>query len=343
MKNKLIFIISGLVATGFLALFLACRLIFGSGVAPSGLTTEFFIPGGSSYRQVMDSVKSSGIIIRNPRILDWVARKKNYPGLIRAGRYVVKKEMSYSGFIDMLRSGRQSPVNVTFNNIRTLNDLAGKAGKQIEADSAEILNFLYDPANYIKDGFKRENIISVFIPDTYELYWNTDAEGFYSRMLREYNRFWNGERLDKAQAKNLTPAEVSILASIIDEEVARADEKPRIAGVYLNRLKRGIPLQACPTIRFALNDYTITRVLFTHLQTESPYNTYKYSGLPPGPIGCPSVEGIDAVLNAEKHDYLFFAAKADFSGYHNFSKTLSEHNGYAEQYHKELNRRKILK
>ena len=162
-------------------------------------------------------------------------------------------------------------------------------------------------------------------------------------MLREYRNFWNEKRLKLAEDKNLDPHEVSVLASIVEEEATKADEKPRIAGVYINRLKRGIPLQADPTIKFAVNDFSLSRVLSKHLLVESPYNTYKYKGLPPGPINCPSIESIDAVLNAEKHDYLFFVAKADFSGYHYFSKTLSEHNRYAAEYRRELNRRRIYR
>jgi UPF0755 protein len=162
-------------------------------------------------------------------------------------------------------------------------------------------------------------------------------------MLKEYTRFWNKERLARAGEKNLTRTEVAILASIVDDEVSKPDEKPRIAGVYLNRLSKGMPLQACPTIKFALNDFTITRILNKHLQVDSPYNTYIHTGFPPGPIRCPTIEGLDAVLNAEKHEYLFFVAKADFSGYHNFSKSLTEHNKYAALYQKELDRRKIFK
>ncbi|MBK8882450.1 MAG: endolytic transglycosylase MltG [Bacteroidales bacterium] len=245
--------------------------------------------------------------------------------------------------MNVLRSGHQSPVRITFQNIRTLNQLAGKIGKQIEADSMQIMTFLSDESNYIADGFKKETIIAVFIPNTYEIYRNTDARALYMRMLKEYRKFWNDQRAASAKEKGLTPIEVAILASIIDDEVAKPDEKPRIAGVYLNRLKQGIPLQACPTIKFALNDFTITRVLYAYLQIDSPYNTYKHSGFPPGPIACPSIEGIDAVLNAEKHDYLYFAARADFSGYHNFSRTLAEHNHYAAIYQKELNKRRIFK
>ena len=263
--------------------------------------------------------------------------------MVKPGRYIIDKELSSNGLINLLRSGSQSPVRITFSNIRSLNQLAGKIGKQIEADSSHIISFLSDDSNFSKDGFTKENIIALFIPDTYEFYWNTDPEELYIRMLSEYRMFWNEERLTKAKDKNLNPVEVSILASIIDDEVAKPDEKPRIAGVYLNRLKRGIPLQACPTIRYAMNDYTITRVLYKYLQTDSPYNTYKHSGLPPGPIRCPSVEGIEAVLNAENHDYLYFVAKADFSGFNNFSRTLAEHNRYAAMYQRELDRRKIFK
>jgi UPF0755 protein len=276
-------------------------------------------------------------------VFNWLAERKSYPTSVKPGHFILTGDMSYLNILNILRSGSQTPVKVTFNNIRTLNDLAGKIGNQIEADSTKIISFLIDDANYRKDGFTRENVISVFIPNTYEIYWNTTASGFYSRMLREYGKFWNDERLVKAREKDLTKTEVAILASIIDDEVAKADEKPRIAGVYLNRIKRGMLLDACPTIKFALNDFTITRVLKKHLLVDSPYNTYKHKGFPPGPIGCPTIEGLDAVLNAEKHDYLFFAAKADFSGFHNFSKTLAEHNRYAAIYQKELDKRKIFK
>jgi UPF0755 protein len=318
------------------------RLFYGLNIKTAGEKAIIYIPEGSSYVQAMDSVKAN-LQIKNLKAFEWIAEKKNYPTLVKPGRYVIDNDLSYTSLINILRSGRQTPVKVTFNNIRTLNELAGKIGRQIYADSSQIINYLSDPENYSKDGFTRDNVISVFIPNTYQFFWNTTAEGLYSRMLKEYRKFWNEERLAKAKEKNLDPVEVAILASIIDDEVRKPDEKPRIAGVYLNRLKRGIPLQACPTIKFALNDFTITRVLKKYLEINSPYNTYKHYGFPPGPIGCPTIEGIDAVLNAEKHDYLYFAAKADFSGYHNFSRTLTEHNRYAAEYQRELNKRKIFR
>lgn len=300
------------------------------------------IPEGASFEQVCDSLDAGKVVI-NMKSFRLAARARKYTGNVKPGRYLVEGEMSNYSLITMLRAGLQAPVRVTFNNIRTIYELAGRIGSQIEADSSEIVRFLLNETNYTGDGFSRETVISVFIPDTYEVYWNIPVEGFYSRMLREHNRFWNKERLAKAAEKKLTPIEVSIIASIVDDEVAKADEKPRIAGVYLNRLRIGMALQACPTIKFALNDFTITRVLYEHMQVESPYNTYKYRGLPPGPVRCPTISGIDAVLNAEKHDYLFFAAKSDFSCYHNFSRTLAEHNRYANEYQRELDRRRIYR
>lgn len=342
-KRKIIFIVI-LVSMVISALTVAMvyDLLYGKKIRTGGNRVVLELPEGASYPEVLDSVYNN-FSINNPEVFEWISARKKYPQLIKPGRYLVDEDISYTGLINLLRSGRQAPVNVTFNNIRTIYDLAGRVGGRIAADSAEIADFLSDPSNYSEDGFTRETVISVFIPDTYQFFWNTDAGGFYERMLREYEKFWNEERLAKALALKLSPVEVSTLASIVDDEVSKPDEKPRIAGVYLNRLRRGIALQACPTIKFAMNDFTITRVLKVHLQYESPYNTYKYRGFPPGPIGCPSIEGIDAVLNAEKHDYLFFAAKADFSGYHNFSRTLAEHNRYAADYQRELNRRKIYK
>jgi UPF0755 protein len=341
-KKKVLYFLAGAGVFFLIILFILYRYLFGIGIKTEKNGQFIYIPTGSSYEQVMDTLESK-LLISNPPVLKWIAKKKKYPSLIKPGRYLIDNNLSYNGLINLLRSGKQTPVHITFNNVRTLNQLAGKIGKQIEADSSEIISFLANGSNYSSDGFKKETIIALFIPDTYEIYWNTDALKLYNRMLKEYRIFWNDKRIASAKEKNLSPIEVSILASIIDDEVVKPDEKPRIAGVYINRLKRGIPLQACPTIKFALNDFTITRVLKKYLLVDSPYNTYKHNGFPPGPIGCATIEGIDAVLNAEKHDYLYFAAKSDFSGYHNFSRTLSEHNHFAALYQKELDKRKIFK
>ncbi|MBM3420263.1 MAG: endolytic transglycosylase MltG [Bacteroidetes bacterium] len=300
------------------------------------------IISGAGFDEVVDSLKSGRLII-NEKSFRLAAKARKYTEVIRPGRYLIEEGMSNYRLINMLRAGMQEPVRITFNNVRTIHEFAGRIGRQIEADSAVLVQFLEDESNYSSDGFRKETVMAVFIPDTYEVYWNITPRGFYQRMLREYNGFWNDERRARAGARNLTPVEVSIIASIVDDEVAKEDEKPRIAGVYLNRLRTGMPLQACPTIKFALNDFTITRVLNEHMLVDSPYNTYKYRGLPPGPVRFPTISGLDAVLNAEKHEYLYFSAKADFSGYHNFSRTLAEHNRYAAEYHRELNRRGIYR
>ena len=341
-KKTILYLLSGTGLIIIIVLIMIYRSIFGTSIMADKDYQVILIPTGATYQQVLDTLNSK-LVIKNKVAFNWLATKKRYPALIRPGRYIIHKDMSYNGLINLLRSGKQSPVDVTFSNFRTVNQIAGKIGKQIEADSVKLTDFFSDESNYSSDGFKKGNIISIFIPNTYEFYWNTDAKGLYARLLREYRLFWNDKRLARAKEEGLDPKEVIILASIIDDEVAKKDEKPRIAGVYLNRLKRGIPLQSCPTIKYALNDFTITRVLKKYLTVDSPYNTYIHSGFPPGPIGCATIEGIEAVLNAEKHDYIFFAAKADFSGYHNFSRTLSEHNRYAAQYQKELDKRKIYR
>jgi len=343
MKNKKVLIILSGAGILFIVIFiLLYTTVFGLNITSLKNNQFLYIATGSSYEQVLDTLKSK-LLIKDINIFNWLAKKKNYPDAIKPGRYLVGSSISYNGLINLLRSGRQWPVKVTFSNVRTLNDIAGKFGKQLEPDSTKIINFFTDESNYSKDGFRKESIISIFIPNTYELYWNTDVRSLYVRMLKEYRLFWNDMRLSKAKEKNLTPLEVSILASIVDNEALKRDEKPKIAAVYINRIKRGIPLQSDPTILFAMNDFKITRVLKKYLLVDSPYNTYRHSGFPPGPIGCATIEGIDAVLDAENNDYLYFAAKADFSGYHNFSRTLSEHNKYALSYQRELNKRKIFR
>ncbi len=303
---------------------------------------RIFVPTGSSFEDLTDTLRSTGVL-KNERNFIITSRLKSFGRSVKPGSYIIEPAMSNNAIVNMLRSGRQAPVNVTFNNIRTLEELAGKIAGQIEADSASLSAFLADENNYLADGFDRRTVIAVFIPDTYQLYWSVDAVAFYRRMLKEYRTFWNEDRKAAAKALELTPADVSILASIVDEEASKADEKPRIAGVYINRLRLGIPLQADPTVKFAVNDFTLRRILNRHLEVDSPYNTYKFKGLPPGPIRCPSRSGLEAVLKAEKHEYLYLVAKHDASGYHHFSRTLEEHNRYAAAYRRELNRRRIYR
>ena len=302
--------------------------------------TVIYIPTGSDFNAVMDTLNSQGLLVRESSFR-WVANRKKYPENIKPGRYVVCDRMSNNNLVNMLRGGWQSPVNVTFNYMRNVDMLAGKIGKQIEADSASIAKLLHDKDYVGKLGFNERTLPAMFLPDTYEFYWNTDAESFISRMLQEYNKFWNEDRKKAAKDKDLSPVEVSILASIVDKETNKTDEMPRIAGVYINRLHSNWLLQADPTLIFAIGDFSIKRVLNVHKEIESPYNTYKYIGLPPGPICIPSVAAVKAVLNAENHNYFYFCAKEDFSGYHNFAKTLTEHNHNALKYQSALNQRGI--
>ena len=305
-----------------------------------GKDVELYIPTGSNYDQVKAILKDANCIV-DEKSFDWVAQHKDYPQNIHPGHYVVKNGLNNNQLVNMLRGGLQTPVKVTFNNIRDVDMLAGRIATQIEPDSASISALLHDQEYIQQLGFNDQTIPALFLPDTYEVYWNIDAQSFIARMFQEYNKFWTEERKQQAQAKGLTPVQVSTLASIVNKETNMSDEMPRVAGVYLNRLKNNWLLQADPTLIFAWNDYTIKRVLDKHKEIESPYNTYKYTGLPPGPICIPSIAAVKAVLNAEDHHYFYFCAKEDFSGYHNFAKTLAEHNRNAAKYQQALNQRGI--
>ena len=307
-----------------------------------GKEVELYIPTGADYDQVKDLLSDAHCIV-NEKSFNWVAQKKELPAYVHPGHYVLKDGMNNNQLVNMLRGGLQTPVKVKFNNIRDVDQLAGRIATQIEADSASIANVLHNQDYINQLGFNKYTIPALFLPDTYEFYWNTDAEGFVVRMFQEYNKFWTEERKQQAQAKGLTPIQVSTLASIVNKETNMTDEMPRVAGVYINRLKNNWLLQADPTLIFAWNDYSIKRVLDRHKEIESPYNTYKYVGLPPGPICIPSIAAVKTVLNAEDHHYFYFCAKEDFSGYHNFAKTLSEHNRNAVRYQQALNQRGIMK
>ena len=299
------------------------------------------IPPNASFRQVADSLKAKDALI-SYKGFNWVAKKKDYHKLIKPGRYLIEKGTNNNSLVNMLRVGKQEPVKVTFTNIRFKEQLAAAISKYIEADSTEVLKTLTDTAMIRQSGFTRETFSAMFIPNTYEVYWTTSPENFVKRMKVEYENFWNESRKEKAEQLGLTPIEVSTLASIVQEETIKADEKPVVAGLYINRLKRGIPLQADPTIKFAIGDFSIRRVLNEYLEMDSPYNTYKYAGLPPGPINFPERSSIDAVLNYDKNNYLYMCAKEDFSGYHNFARTLAEHNRNAEKYRQALNENRIF-
>lgn len=318
------------------------RKVYGPSVSvQEEKNAHLYIRTGSNLNDVIDLLEKQKLISNRKTFL-WLAQRAGYGEKIHAGHYVVKNGMSNRALILMLRSGRQTPVKVQFHNLRSCEQLAGTIGLQIEADSNEIVRLLQDERFDAEVGFKRETVLCMFIPNTYEFYWNTNAKDFIKRMCREYKKFWNDERRKKAESIGFTPIETSILASIVDQEAMIGSEEPIIAGVYINRLEKGMYLQADPTIRYALKDFSIKRVLKKHLEVNSPYNTYQHYGLPPGPISIPSIAAIDAVLNYQHHKYLYFCAKDDLSGYHYFSTTLEQHLQYARMYQKALNKLRIL-
>lgn len=299
-----------------------------------------FIPSGSDFKAVTDTLYSKGIII-DRKSFEWYADKRDYPEHVKGGHYVIHDRMTNHQLVKLLNSGCQSPVKVTFNNVRDIYQLSEKVSKQIEASYEELTALLEDSAYLSSIGFDRYTVPALFIPNTYQFYWTTSAEKFVSRMVTEYNSFWNETRRAKADSLGLTTVEVSILASIVEKETTKIDEMPTIAGVYLNRLDKKWRLQADPTLVFALGDFEIKRILNEHKKIESPYNTYANGGLPPGPIYIPSTQAINAVLNAENHKYMYFCAKPDHSGYHAFAKTNDEHQRNSYKYHQSLDKLKI--
>lgn len=260
---------------------------------------------------------------------------------IKTGHYAIRSDDDMYHLYRRISQGRQSPVNLSFNNIRTRGKLAAVIGKQLMMDSAQIAGKLYDSTFCAGQGFKEETIISLFIPNTYEIYWNISPEDFFERMQKEYKAFWSAERFKKAQEIGFTPTEVTTIASIVEEETNNNQEKPMVAGLYINRLHQDMPLQADPTVKFGLQEFDLHRIRGNHLIVDSPYNTYKYKGLPPGPIRIPSIKGIESVLNYTRHNYIYMCAKEDFSGTHNFASTFTEHQINAKKYWQALNKRKI--
>lgn len=300
---------------------------------------RYFIAPETSFDELMTGFRQQEIF-ENEMAFRFVARFMEFD-TPKPGWYEFKKGMNNVEAVRMLRIGEQIPLRITFNNIRLKPELAGRLTRYLQADSAALLQRLNDPEVAQKYGFTTETFPCMFLPNTYQMFWDTDADELLDRMKREYDSFWNETRRAKADSLGMSPVEVGILASIVDAETIHADEKPKIAGVYLNRLERGQRLEADPTVVYALGDFSIKRVLLRHLEVESPYNTYRNAGLPPGPIRVPSLTGIKAVLNAEDHKFLFFCAREDFSGYHSFARTSAEHSRNAARYRRALNRRGI--
>lgn len=300
----------------------------------------FYIPTNSTFEDVVKLLVNDQVIKEEDDFI-WVAKKTKYTNNVHAGRFLLKQGMSNYELVKFLRPGNNIPVKLVINNLNYKEDLAGAVSKVLETDSVEILKKLNDNEFLSNYGFNTEEALIMFIPNTYEFYWNTNVEDFFSRMKKEFDDIWDSSRQSKARSLNLTPKEVTILASIVQKETSRKDEWKKIARVYLNRIRRGMLLQADPTIKYLYRGEIIKRIKKKHLDIDSPYNTYENGGLPPGPITLAEIEAIDAVLNAEDHNYIYFCAKPDRSGYHNFSRTLRQHNRYAREYWNSLNKRKI--
>ena len=318
--------------------------IYGYSVISSGFGVEkkvyVYVSEDKNYDNLLEQL-SSVAKIKNKSDFNMLASLLSYKDKMRTGRYAVTPDMTVLSLIRDLRNGHQDPVRLTFNNIRTKKDFAERISEQLMVNEVDLLATLSNENKCRELGFDTATIVAMFIPNTYEFYWNTSIDEFLQRMNKEYKQFWTEQRIDKAKELDLKPIQVSIVASIVEEECTYSDEYPIVAGLYLNRLHIGQKLQADPTVKFAVGDFSIRRILNVHLATDSPYNTYLHEGLPPGPIRIPSIKGIEAVLNSDKNDYYYMCAKDDFSGRHNFSKTYKEHLVFADKYRKALNVRGI--
>ena len=334
----------GLIAAAYFANF-----VYGAMLKPNTAfnndTAYIYIPTNATYNIVREQLEP---LVKDIDSFDDLAEQKKYKSNIKAGRYAIKKGMTNNDIINSIRSNNL-PIKLSFNNQDSFEKLAGRISSQIEADSISLLKVMNDDAFLTKNNFTKATALGMYLPNSYEFFWNTSAESFRDRMLKEYHRFWNETRVAKANKMGLNANQVTALASIVYEESKQASEQPRIAGVYMNRLRIGMPLQADPTLKFAayqLPQYkntVIKRVLNIHKEIESPYNTYKNLGLPPGLIAMPDISAIDAVLNYETHQYLYFAADAKRFGFHKFAKNLAQHNANAREYQQYLSSQGITK
>lgn len=310
------------------------RDIFSDNTRFSENEVYVYIPSDATYEQVKEIVLP---YIEDINRFDKVANKKAYPDRQdKSGKFLLKKGMNSNDIINSLR--QNVPVNLAFNNQERLENFAGRIGSQIEADSLSLMNAFTEDQFLTENGFTKQNVLSLFVPNSYEFFWNTSAKKFRDKMAKEYRKFWNVERLEKANKLNLTPIEVATLASIVHKETVKKDERPIVAGVYLNRLQKGMKLEADPTVIYAVKlqsndfDQVIKRVLNKDLVTDSPYNTYKYEGLPPGPIAMPDITALDAVLNPAQHNYIYFCASVTRFGYHEFAVTPAQHEANRQKY-----------
>jgi len=323
--------------------FYGYQIMFTPNVGIRDSTVTITIPKGAGFQQVKDSLFSHQLV-SDPVSFGFIAKILKYDQSIKHGHYAFDGLMSNLTAIRMLRAGNQQPVQVTFSTGRYVQDLAGPLTRNLELQPEVLQAALVNPATPLKYGFTEETFLSMFIPNTYEVYWTTTADNLLDKLHAEYEKFWTPKRKEQAAAIGLTPIEVSVLASIVQaEQLVHPEERPVIAGLYLNRLERGMKLESDPTLIRALGNYDINRVLNIHKQVDSPYNTYKYTGLPPGPILLPDINAIEAVLNYKSSDYIFMCAKDDLSGYHNFSTNIRDHINNAQAYQRALNRARIFR
>ncbi len=342
MKKIVLIILAAALLIGGLVGYNYYTKIFGQNLQSD---TSIYLKSDATFEEVTQTLSAH---LNNTDDFIWVAKKKNYPNKIKGGHYLLKKGLNNNEIVDLLRSGAQTPIKVSFNNQDSLEKLAGRIAAQIEADSTALLSAFKDPDFLVKNKLNQATALGIFIPNSYEFYWNTSAEKFTQRMLNEFNKFWNDDRLSKAKRLNLTKNEVITLASIVQKETATVSERPTVAGLYLNRLRSRWPLAADPTILFALRqkygqDKVYKRVLNKDLTIDSPYNTYKNLGLPPGPIGMPDISSIDAVLRDMRHKYYFMCVNVEKLGHHAFAETLEQHNRNARKYHQWVNQQGILR
>jgi len=342
-KRILLFIVlAGLVVGGVFA-YKVYSAFFTPNTAFNNDEATLFIGSDDTIEDVKTSLEP---LLKDVITFTQAADRKGYSANVKAGKYSIRKGMNNNDIINNLRVNN-IPVKVAFNNQERVEDLAGRIAAQIEPDSLSLLKAFQDEEFLAENGFNSDTKLSVYIPNSYEFFWNTSAEKFRDRMLKEYQRFWNEDRKAKAKSLNLEPNEVISLAAIVHKETAKVDERPRVAGLYLNRIRKRMLLQADPTVIYALKkhsnnfDLVIKRVLYKDLEIDSPYNTYKYTGVPPGPITMPDISAIDAVLNAEKHEYIYMVANVEDFGYHKFAKTAAQHNQNKVQYVRWINAQKI--
>ena len=301
-------------------------------------TAYIYIDRDDDVDSVYHKIAETG----NPKQMHGFESLVRYQGYtLKTGRYAIKPADNMRYLHRRLSMGYQTPVKLTIGSVRTLDRMARNVSRQLMIDSTEVATLLNDTAYIREIGYTKETLPALFIPNTYEVYWDMSAEDFMARMQKEHKAYWNEKRMKQAEAIGLTPIEVATLASIVEEETANQAEKPMVAGLYINRLKRGMLLQADPTVKFSLQEFGLKRILFKHLEVDSPYNTYKYAGLPPGPIRVPSYQGLESVLNYTKHNYLYMCAKEDFSGTHNFATNSAQHAANARRYQQALNKRGI--